>query len=105
MTNSLVMHYGLHKQMDVLVPHRATISDMAAFHDEEYLCFLQSVTPDNQVGRALDGHIPKNTATPPQRKMLEEVKTFALAKSDCPVFYGMYTLAQVCIDYSSNKNN
>lgn len=56
MTNSLVMHYGLHKQMDVLVPHRATISDMAAFHDEEYLRFLQSVTPDNQVPNGIVCH-------------------------------------------------
>lgn len=93
MTNSLVMHYGLHKQMDVLVPHRATISDMAAFHDEEYLRFLQAVTPDNQVQTpCLQCKVPH---APPQRKMLEDVKTFALAKSDCPVFYGMYTLAQV----------
>ncbi len=28
--------------------------------------------------------------------MLEDVREFALAKSDCPVFHGMYTLAQVC---------
>ena len=46
-THSLVLNYGLHKKMQVFRPYIATSHDMARFHSEEYIEFLQRVTPQN----------------------------------------------------------
>lgn len=46
-THSLVLNYGLHKSLRVFRPYVATAHDMARFHSEEYIEFLQRVTPQN----------------------------------------------------------
>ena len=65
-THSLVLNYGLHKKMQVFIssllfhlfsltlpllqvfrPYIATSPDMARFHSEEYIEFLQRVSPHN----------------------------------------------------------
>ncbi|KAK2158305.1 hypothetical protein LSH36_173g05060 [Paralvinella palmiformis] len=46
-THSLVFHYGLHKKMQVYHPYRASAHDMCRFHSDEYIDFLQRVTPQN----------------------------------------------------------
>ena len=62
-THSLVLNYGLHKKMQVVQPCYKTSSlilsfqvfrpyiasgpDMARFHSEEYIEFLQRVSPHN----------------------------------------------------------
>lgn len=43
----LVMNYGLHKKMKIYRPYKANAHDMTRFHSEEYIEFLQSVTPQN----------------------------------------------------------
>ena len=45
--HSLVLNYGLQKHMQVFRPYVATAHDMARFHSEEYIEFLQRVTPQN----------------------------------------------------------
>ncbi|CAI9736473.1 histone deacetylase 3-like [Octopus vulgaris] len=45
LTHCLVLHYGLYKKMKVYRPYRASAHDMCRFHSEEYINFLQSVTP------------------------------------------------------------
>ncbi|XP_055313118.1 histone deacetylase 3 [Sitodiplosis mosellana] len=47
MTHSLVMNYGLHKKMKIYRPYKASAQDMLRFHSEEYVEFLQRVTPQN----------------------------------------------------------
>uniref|UniRef100_A0A023FUV4 Histone deacetylase n=1 Tax=Amblyomma cajennense TaxID=34607 RepID=A0A023FUV4_AMBCJ len=70
-THSLVMHYGLYKKMQVFRPYRASSHDMCRFHSEEYIDFLERVTPQN-------------------------IQTFTKSLShfnvgdDCPVFDGLY---------------
>lgn len=76
LTDHLVSTYKLHEKMDLYTPRKATQEELLQFHSEDYINFLQSVTP-------------------------ETVKTLSdqtLAKfnigDDCPVFDGMF-------DYSS----
>ena len=46
-THSLVLNYNLHKKMQVFRPYIASNHDMTRFHSEEYIEFLQRVTPQN----------------------------------------------------------
>ncbi|XP_045770219.1 histone deacetylase 3 [Maniola jurtina] len=46
-THSLVLNYGLHKKMQIYRPYRASAHDMCRFHSEDYIEFLQNVTPQN----------------------------------------------------------
>lgn len=52
LTHSLVFGYGLHDKMDIYRPYNATAYDMTRFHSEEYIDFLQRVTPTNKNGFA-----------------------------------------------------
>ncbi|XP_026489054.1 histone deacetylase 3 [Vanessa tameamea] len=46
-THSLVLNYGLQKKMQIYRPYRANAHDMCRFHSEDYIEFLQNVTPQN----------------------------------------------------------
>ncbi|CAO1617920.1 unnamed protein product [Sympodiomycopsis kandeliae] len=69
LTNRLVLGYGLDKQMESYSPKCATKEQLAEFHDEEYIEFLSTVTP--------------NTAPNPS------FTKFNFA-DDCPIFQGMF---------------
>ena len=47
MTHSLILAYDLNSKMNVMVPDRATATDMTRFHTDEYIQFLQMATPEN----------------------------------------------------------
>ncbi len=40
LTHNLVLHYGLHKHMEVYKPRSATDDDLLRFHSEDYVKFL-----------------------------------------------------------------
>lgn len=44
--HNLVLNYGLTSKMKVYRPYRASAHDMCRFHTEDYINFLQNVTPD-----------------------------------------------------------
>ena len=46
MTHDLVSAYGMLDKMDVLRPRRASALNMTAFHTDEYIHFLNRVTPE-----------------------------------------------------------
>ena len=71
LTNNLVMGYGLHNIMDVYRPRSATQAELAEYHTEEFIDFIQRVTPVNIAA------------------FTNETKTFRL-EDDCPVFDGLY---------------
>ena len=52
LTHSLVLNYGLYKKMEVYRPYRASYHDMCRFHSDDYVDFLQRVTPLNVSGFA-----------------------------------------------------
>jgi len=71
-THNLVLHYGLCKKMQVYKPYRASYHDMCRFHSEEYIDFLQKVTPHNV-------HL-----------FSEQSLGHFNVGEDCPVFDGLY---------------
>lgn len=70
-THSLVLNYGLQSKMNVYKPYRASFHDMCRFHSEEYVSFLQRVTPAN---------------VPTFAKFLPQFNV----GDDCPVFEGLF---------------
>ncbi|WFD42060.1 histone deacetylase [Malassezia psittaci] len=47
MCHSLVMNYGLYKKMEIFRAKPATKREMSQFHTDDYVEFLNRVTPDN----------------------------------------------------------
>ncbi len=70
-THNLVLHYDLHKKMQLYRPYRASYHDMCRFHSEDYIDFLQRVTPQNV------------------QNFTKSLSLFNVG-DDCPVFDGMY---------------
>uniref|UniRef100_A0A8C8DTI1 Histone deacetylase 3 n=1 Tax=Oryzias sinensis TaxID=183150 RepID=A0A8C8DTI1_9TELE len=71
LTHSLVLHYGLYKKMMVFKPYKASQHDMCRFHSEDYIDFLQKVSPNNMQG------------------FTKSLNTFNVG-DDCPVFPGLF---------------
>jgi histone deacetylase HOS2 len=78
LTNQLVLGYGMDAGMDVFISRAATKGEMAEFHSDDYLNFLQRVTPEN-MSEFGDG-----------------VKSYNIG-DDCPVFDGLW---EYCSLYS-----
>ena len=76
MAHSLIMHYGLHTQMDCFLPYRASDEDMKEFHDEDYVNFLRTITQDSQ------------------ENFQSQLRKFNLLE-DCPVFDGLWKYCQI----------
>lgn len=76
MTHNLVTNYGLHKKMDILRPKRATRDQMTRFHTDEYVDFLNRVTPETVHDMTGDG-------------------TRFLIGEDCPAFDGLYEFCSI----------
>ncbi|XP_058563281.1 histone deacetylase 3-like [Neofelis nebulosa] len=71
LTHSLVLHYGLYKKMIVFKPYQASQHDMCRFHSEDYIDFLQRVSPTNMQG------------------FTKSLNAFNVG-DDCPVFPGLF---------------
>ncbi|KAL6559373.1 Histone deacetylase 6 [Orobanche gracilis] len=77
MTHNLIVHYSLHRRMEINRPFPAETEDILRFHTPEYVEFLSSVTPDT-----LHGHTPAL-----HRKRFN-------VGADCPVFDGLFGFCQ-----------
>merc|ERR1719336_553762 len=70
-THSLVLNYGLHRDMTVCRPPTANDHEITRFHTPEYISFLQSVTPHTMTKfTKADSHYSVGT--------------------DCPLFPGLW---------------
>eukprot|EP01104_Vermistella_antarctica_P008293 TRINITY_DN206_c0_g1_i1.p1 TRINITY_DN206_c0_g1~~TRINITY_DN206_c0_g1_i1.p1 ORF type:complete len:441 (+),score=115.59 TRINITY_DN206_c0_g1_i1:74-1396(+) len=76
MTHNLLLNYGLYKQMDIFRPRLATREEMTVFHSNDYIDFLERVSPDNMHD---------------YQKLLQRFNV----GEDCPVFDGMYQFCQI----------
>ncbi|CEH12470.1 histone deacetylase [Ceraceosorus bombacis] len=76
MTHNLVSNYGLHRYMHLVRPRRATREQMTAFHTDEYVDFLQRVTPETVAELTGDG-------------------TRFLIGEDCPAFGGLFEFCSI----------
>ena len=75
LTHHLVVNYGLYKHMNIFRPKLASRADMNAFHSDEYLRFLNDITPENM------------------SESLSQLERYNLG-ADCPVFDGLYEYCQ-----------
>ncbi|KAI8070866.1 hypothetical protein BC940DRAFT_295772 [Gongronella butleri] len=75
LTNHLVLKYGLHQQMEVFQPRKATDTEILDFHAPDYVDFLKRVTPDNV-------------------EEFEQVFQRFNVGDDCPIFDGIYDFCQ-----------
>ncbi|KAI9816719.1 MAG: histone deacetylase [Thelocarpon impressellum] len=71
MAHSLIMNYGLYKKMEIYRAKPATRLEMTQFHTDEYVDFLQKVTPDNMEAYS------------------KEQSKYNVG-DDCPVFDGLF---------------
>ncbi|KAG9235604.1 hypothetical protein BJ875DRAFT_483087 [Amylocarpus encephaloides] len=71
LAHSLIMNYGVYQKMEIYRAKPATRHEMTQFHTDEYIDFLQKVTPDNM-----------DTFAKEQGKYN--------VGDDCPVFDGLF---------------
>ncbi|KAH9328124.1 hypothetical protein KI387_000232, partial [Taxus chinensis] len=75
MAHSLIVGYGLLEKMQVCRPYMVKKKNLCQFHEDDYINFLETVTPDTQ------------------HEMLMQLKRFNVGE-DCPVFDGMFDFCQ-----------
>ncbi|EME46763.1 histone deacetylase rpd3-like protein [Dothistroma septosporum NZE10] len=71
MAHSLIMNYGLYKKLEIYRAKPASKYEMTQFHTDEYVDFLQRVTPDNM------------------DSFMKEQGRYNVG-DDCPVFDGLF---------------
>lgn len=78
LSHHLILSYGLYRKMDVFRPHISTVDEMSRFHAEEYVKFLQKVSPENI------------------KTFSSEMQQFNVGEyTDCPVFDGLFDFCQI----------
>ena len=78
MAHSLVVHYGLHRLLELSRPYPASDADIRRFHSDEYVAFLASATGN------------------PGMLDPRAVKRFNVGE-DCPVFDGLFPFCQASV--------
>ncbi|KAI7821138.1 histone deacetylase Clr6 [Kickxella alabastrina] len=76
MAHSIITSYGLDKKMTMIRPPRATALDMTRFHTDDYISYLQRVSPE----------------------LAEQMPTYNelfLPPMDCPPFDGVYEFCSI----------
>ncbi|KAJ4960480.1 hypothetical protein NE237_020390 [Protea cynaroides] len=77
MAHNLIVHYSLHRLMEVNRPFPAGVHDIRRFHSDDYVDFLSSVTPGTLHDHTHSRHL----------------KRFNVGE-DCPVFDGLFPFCQ-----------
>ncbi|KAK0465300.1 histone deacetylase complex, catalytic component RPD3 [Desarmillaria tabescens] len=76
MCHSLVMNYGLYKKMEIFRAKPATKREMTQFHSDEYVDFLNRITPSNM------------------NSFIKEQHKYNVGE-DCPVFDGLFEYCSI----------
>jgi len=77
LTHNLILHYGLHKKMQMFRPRIADHDDLKKFHSDDYVSFLARVSP-NIFGNIDESHL----------------RRFNIG-DDCPIFEGLYDFCRL----------
>ncbi|THG21234.1 hypothetical protein TEA_026885 [Camellia sinensis var. sinensis] len=77
MAHNLIVHYSLHRRMEINRPFPAAPDDIRLFHSNDYVDFLASVTPETLHDHTHARHL----------------KRFNVGE-DCPVFDGLFSFCQ-----------
>ncbi|GAB4860662.1 Histone deacetylase 6 [Ancistrocladus abbreviatus] len=81
MAHNLIVHYSLHRRMEINRPYPAATADVRRFHSDEYVDFLSSVSPEIL------------TSTLTDHSHNRHLKRFNVG-DDCPVFHGLFPFCQ-----------
>jgi histone deacetylase 1/2 len=81
MCHSLIVTYGLFKEMEVFRPALTNQAELTRFHSDDYVNFLRLVTPDNM------------------NDYIRHLQRFNVGE-DCPVFDGLF---DYCLIYTSGS--
>ncbi|GMH39063.1 hypothetical protein BSKO_06961 [Bryopsis sp. KO-2023] len=80
LTHNLVTHYGLARQLVIHRPSPRDARQLTEFHADDYVNFLQNITPDNK------------------SEYIAQLRRFNVGvagEADCPVFDGLFQYCQV----------
>ncbi|KAI5968048.1 HOS2 [Candida pseudojiufengensis] len=77
LTDHLIISYKLYDKMDLYTPRKATKQELLEFHSEDYINFLQSITPETC--KTLDS---------------STLARFNIG-DDCPIFDGIFDYSQI----------
>ncbi|KAJ9140275.1 hypothetical protein P3X46_030942 [Hevea brasiliensis] len=77
MAHNLIVHYSLHRRMEINRPFPAGSADIRKFHSDDYVKFLSSVSPESLADPSHNRHL----------------KRFNVGE-DCPVFDGLFGFCQ-----------
>jgi len=78
LTHHLLLSCGLYRKLDVYRPHLASAAEMTRFHTNDYIEFLQRVSPDNV------------------RPFVQQMTRFNVGEcTDCPIYDGMFEFQQI----------
>jgi histone deacetylase 1/2 len=78
MAHNLIFHYNLYSHMEIIRPHLVKENEMTLFHADDYINFLQNVTP----------------STADKEKYHSELTKYNM-DVDCPVFDGLFKFCQL----------
>lgn len=82
LTHNLLLNFKLYRKMTVFTPHIATADEIKAFHSNDYIDFLEMISPSNERRH-------KNRLT--DYGLSEQITMKNLGDGpDCPVFEGMF---------------
>ncbi|CDW52724.1 histone deacetylase [Trichuris trichiura] len=76
MAHHLILNYGMYRHMVVYQPAKASATEITKYHTEDYVMFLQSITPEKQADFS------------------KHVKRFNFDE-DCPIFHGLFDFCQI----------
>uniref|UniRef100_A0A1D1XE95 Histone deacetylase n=1 Tax=Anthurium amnicola TaxID=1678845 RepID=A0A1D1XE95_9ARAE len=94
MAHNLVVHYSLHRLMEISRPYPASSLDIRRFHSDDYVHFLSSVTPEAvAAATAGAGNAAPDPSAPSPPPTLKQLKRFNVGE-DCPVFDGLFEFCQ-----------
>ena len=88
LTHHLILSCGLYRKLDVYRPHLASAAEMTRFHSDDYVAFLERVTPDNV------------------RPFVQQMTQFNVGEcTDCPVYEGLFEFQQIAsgVDYCHQR--
>jgi histone deacetylase 1/2 len=71
MAHNLLLNYHIYEKMDVYRPPAATEQELTKFHADDYIKFLQMITPQNMISHA------------------KQIQRFNIG-DDCPIFDGIF---------------
>jgi histone deacetylase 1/2 len=71
MAHNLLLNYHIYEKMDVYRPPAATEQELTKFHADDYIKFLQMITPQNMASHA------------------KQIQRFNIG-DDCPIFDGIF---------------